>query len=274
MKRILSLIACALIAVPCLCKETKKEIKKAKEEKEEYGIAFTLKNGYFYPQEKVLRNIFDRKGSKGGYWVEGALRYNFWKGLNIEASGSYFKRSGYALCCPVTCNTNYSTSCCNTTCCNTTGCNTECNTSRCGCECTEVRIPTVGLGLKYFWDCCDWCQLFIGAGLRIFFYREKNSSPYVVPCVSKTTAGGMVNAGIEFDVYKGFFIDLFIDYNFSKLNNCCKACCYPCSSPCSSSCTSCTSFCSTTSCCSYCPSCCFDINLGGVVGGIGLGYKF
>jgi len=271
MKRILSLITCALIAVPCFCKEVK-EVKEAKEEKEEYGVAFTLKNGFFYPQEKVLRNIFDRKGSKGGYWIEGAVRYNFWKGLNVEASGSYFKRTGYSLCCPVTCDST----CCSTNCCWPTSCNTGCNTSgcttcRCGCECTEVKIPTLGLGLKYFWECCDCCEPFIGAGLRVFFYREKNSSSYVVQCVNKTAVGGMINGGIEFDICNGFFIDLFVDYNFSKLNNSCNSCCYPCSTNCNTSCNPCSS---TTSCNSCCPSCCFDIHLGGVVGGIGLGYKF
>jgi len=208
-----------------------------------YGLAFTVKNGFYYPQDCTLRNIFDRKSSKGGYWVEGAFSYNFWKGLNAEVSGSYFSHKGIALC---------------------------------GTECTEVKLPTFGLGLKYFLRPADWCDcccnncfervsFFIGGGLRLFFYRERNSSPYVIQCIDKTVTGGMVNFGVEFDVWRCFFIDLFVDYNFAKLNldrN--DVCCTPCCNPCTQS----------TACGFCCPSCCYDLKLGGVVAGIGLGVKF
>lgn len=241
-----------LFLLSLLCISSIVAAKKNDDEKERWAI--TLKNGYFYPQECVLREIFDRSGGKGGYWVEGAVRCRVWKGLNVEASGSYFKHDGCALC---------------------------------GTECTEVKIPTLGLGLKYFFncadfcdDCSDWCKrfsLFLGAGLRVFFYRERNGSPYVIQCVDKTTVGGMVNFGIEIDVYKGLFIDLFVDYNFKKLNidcndcnSCCNSCCDPSCTPC---CTPCTTT-SSTSCGFCCPSCRFDIHVGGVVGGVGIGYKF
>jgi len=246
MKKIIAIfcMTCAFTAGALFCKEAKN----ADEEKERWAITF--KNGYFYPQECTLREIFDRSGGKGGYWVEGAARCRFWKGMNVEASGSYFKRKGYALC---------------------------------GTECTEVKIPTLGLGLKYFFNCADFCDdcsdcckrfsLFLGAGLRVFFYRERNSSPFVIQCVDKTTVGGMVNFGIEVDIWKGLFLDLFVDYNFRKLSlgrgdfcNSCGSCCNPCCTPCTT-----TSSASFDSCC---PSCCFDIHVGGVVGGIGLGYKF
>jgi len=32
--------------------------------KEKYAIVLTLKNGFFYPQEKASRNIFDQKDYK------------------------------------------------------------------------------------------------------------------------------------------------------------------------------------------------------------------
>jgi len=244
MKKIIAslLITYAFISLSIAAKEINND------DEELHGVAITLKNGYFYPQEEVLRNIFDRCGGKGGYWVEAAVRYNFWKGMNVEASGSYFRRDGIALG---------------------------------GAECTEVKIPTLGLGLKYFWEVNRHVELFVGAGLRIFFYRERSNVQNVIQCVDKTTAGCMVNIGIEFNVYKGFFIDLFVDYNFGKLNfdscNCDSSSCNPCCDPC---CNSCVSSCSTSTCCSTnqctqcCPSSCFDIHIGGVVGGVGLGYKF
>jgi len=205
-----------------------------------YGVALTIKNGFFYPQDSTLRDIFDRKSSKGGYWVEGALRYNFWKELNAEISGSYFSHKGIALC---------------------------------GTECTEIKLPTLGLGLKYFFrptDCCNCCNncfervsFFVGGGLRVFFYHEHNNSPYVIQYIDKTVAGGMVNFGVEFDVCQCFFIDLFADYNFGKLKLDCNNTC----------CTSCTTA-SSTDCGYCCPSYSYDLKLGGLVAGIGLGVKF
>lgn len=246
MKKLLLAFVVSLLALQTYAVTNNNE---NEDEKERECWAFTLKNGYFYPQECVLREIFDCCGGKGGYWIEGALRYRFWKGLNAEVSGSYFKHDGIALC---------------------------------GCECTEVKIPTLGLGLKYFCECHERVEVFVGAGLRVFFYRERNCSQYVCQRVDETTVGGMVNFGVEFNVYKGFFIDLFADYNFKKLspdgcnnnNNCCNSCstscfsgnscgtCTPCCSPCCSPCGNC------------CPSCCYKIHIGGFVGGVGIGYKF
>jgi len=202
-------------------------------DKECKGVAFTFKNGFFYPQECRLRKIFDRCGSKGGYWPELALSYNFWKRMHVELSGSYFKRTGKILG---------------------------------SSERTEVSLPTLGLGLKYFFcgkecDCCcqGWCgrcSFFLGGGLRTFFYKEKNCSSYFLSCLKKTTVGGMINAGFRFRVYKGLFLDLFADYNFKTLKPSCfcrqkdseKMSCKPSSFSC--------------------------LKLGGLVAGIGLGYRF
>lgn len=192
-----------------------------------YDWAITVKNGYFYPQDKTLREIFCQSGNKGGYWFETALRYNIWKKLDIEANGSYFGKNGKALCSN---------------------------------ECTNVKIPTLGLGLKYFFHVKDYIDsskfldkisLFVGAGLKTFFYRENNKSIFVAQCVKKTAVGGMFNLGLEYTTKKNFFIDLFFDYNVKKLRPCYSSSCNTCE-----------------------PSCRFDIDLGGFVTGIGLGYKF
>jgi len=214
--------------------KTKNKVEKKSEKNEaDYDWAVTIKNGFFYPRDCVLRDIFCQCGSKGGYWIEGAVRYNLWKRLDIEASGSYFGKKGKALC---------------------------------GCECTKVKIPTFGLGLKYFFnfgdlsDNSDWDKLsfFLGAGLRIFFYNEKNESCFVKRCYKETTVGGMVNFGFEYDVHEEIFLDLFFDYNFKKLKPCCNNnCC--CTDDLSGTC---------------CPSCFADLHIGGLVVGIGLGHKF
>jgi len=231
-----------LVDVACqTCIETKPN--KIKKKKREYsdacceetdrGWAITIKNGCFYPQDKTLRAIFDCCGSKGGYWLEGAVRYNFWKKMNLEASGSFFKKEGKALCSDV---------------------------------CTKVKLPTLGLGLKYFFRDMDYCGcdwrdrwlFFLGAGLRVFFYKEENASPYVLRCIKKTTVGGMVNAGFTVMARKHFFIDLFADYNFKKL-------CLDCDDVCVQT-------DNITGCCK--PSYFCKLDLGGVVAGIGLGGTF
>jgi len=210
--------------VSILCSHAENTEKKSKK-KEKRRWAVTIKNGYFYPKDEVLRNIFCQCGKSGGYWIEGAVRYNMYKGLNLEASGSYFEKNGKALN---------------------------------GTACTKVKIPTIGLGLKYFLNCFDKVSFFAGAGVRIFFYNEKNESDEVKRCYKKTTVGGMVNFGCEVDVYKGFFVDLFFDYNFKKLTPC--------------NCDNCRSYNPNTGTC--CPSSFADLHIGGLVTGIGLGYKF
>ena len=202
-------------------------------EKKDRDWAITFKNGFFYPQDKTFRCIFDRCGSKGGYWPELALRYNCWKGMNVEASGSYFSREGRMLG---------------------------------GNECTKVKLPTLGLGLKYFMRDMDYCgcdwrdrwSFFLGAGLRLFFYREENASPFILSCIKKTTVGGMVNAGFTVKACKRFFVDLFVDYNFKKL-------CLDCDDVCVQT-------DNITGCCK--PSYFCKLDLGGVVAGIGLGGNF
>ena len=199
-------------------------------------FAVTVKNGVFCSQDSCLRRIFDGAGSKVGYWFEGAARWRFWNNLNLEVSGSYFKHLGRDLSC-----SRY----------------------------TEVKIPTFGLGIKYFFecdkffDCCDsfWNRFspFIGCGLRVFFYDESNQDLFVNPCVKERVVGGMINAGVEIDVYKGLFIDLFVDYVGAKVKPCCSK-----------------KLCASNSVLNNlcCPSSAHDLNIGGVVIGAAIGYKF
>lgn len=222
-----------LLAIACFSMMASLYAQEEKECEKGCRISFTFKNGFFYPQECRLREIFDCCGSKGGYWPELAMGYNFWKRMHVELSGSYFKRTGKILG---------------------------------SCDNTEVTLPTLGLGLKYFFcgkecDCCcegwcDRCSFFLGTGLRVFFYKEKNCTSYFCNCLKKTRPGGMVNFGFRFRAWRGLFFDLFADYNFGKL----KACHF------------CSQYDRTTGSCK--PSCFSDLKLGGIVAGIGIGYRF
>ena len=213
MKKLILLLAC--LSVLPLCAD-------------EHGWMVSLKQGYFIPQEKVLRDIFSCCGSKGGYFVEGALRYNVWDCLYLELNGSYFGRKGRA----VISTTTPDNSCCK---------------QSCGCgEGVSFKMPTIGLGLKYYWWFHDCISLFVGGGIKGFFVKIKNDSLYVPRCDNKNAVGGFVHTGLLFDVYKGLFIELFADYLGTRLK-------CPCAD---------------TSSIQY------KLNVGGFAGGLGIGYKF
>jgi hypothetical protein len=165
----------------------------------EHGWSVALKQGYFVPQNKTLRTIFDGCGSKGGYFVEGALRYNVWKCLYVEMNASYFGHKGRALVSTTSDTEESNNSCC------TYG------------ECIKFKMPTFGAGLKYYFWFSDRTSFFVGAGLKGFFARIENDSPYVPHNDNQSSIGAFVHAGFLFDVYKGLSLELFGDYLGSRL---------------------------------------------------------
>lgn len=260
-----------------------------------HRFAVELKQGYFYPQDKLLRQMFKFRGSKGGYMVEGDLRWRFWKGFNLELNGSYFSHEGCSLVTSfastdTTCGCNPSGSCCNacSTTCNTNSCNPcDCN-YRAG-ECIKYRLGTIGLSLKYYFELCrhEWFVPYLGAGVKMFAINIKNGSSYVPACDRRRTAGGVVHGGFLFRFCRHFFADLFVDY-LARSYKCCDSC-NTCSSACNTGCNpSCTSSakncntCCTTNCTSTCNSCCTSgcnnnsscLKLGGLFAGVGIGFEF
>ena len=196
----------------------------------DHGWMFSVKQGYFVPQSDTLRDMFKCCGSSGGYFVEGAFRYDVYKGLNLELNSSYFGHNGRALATTVT---------------GTTSC--ECaHSSSCSPYRITFKMPTVGFGLKYFYNFHKHVSVFIGGGLKGFFVRIKNESPYV-PCHDNGSAvGGFAHTGFLFDVYKGLTLELFADYLGTVLD-----------SPCDDT-----------------GSTVSKLNVSGFAGGLGIGYKF
>lgn len=253
-----------------------------------YDWAVELKQGYFYPQDRYLRDMFKFRGSKGGYMVEGAARWRFWRGFNLELNGSYFSRQGCALVTSLTSTgTNCSCNPCGVSCnsCNVT-CNANCCSS-CDCnyragECVKYKLGTAGLSLKYYFELCqhDWLVPYLGAGAKLFLVRINNCSPYVCPCEHYRKVGGVVHAGLLCRICSGFFADIFMDYLGKSINygNCCNnSCNVSCNSCCDSYCnTNCSSKCCVNSCCDCdCnDACCPKLKVGGIFAGIGIGYEF
>jgi hypothetical protein len=193
----------------------------------EHNWIASLKQGYFIPQEKILRDIFNGHGSKGGYFIEGALRYNVWNCLYVELNGSYFEHKGRALVTTISSDNTYK------------------NCSSCS-ECVDFKMPTVGLGLKYYWWFRNDISFFLGGGLKGFFVHIKNDSLYVPHHDNQSSAGGFIHTGFLFNIHKGFSLELFADYLGSRIK---------------------------------CPwqtntSLRYKLNVSGFAGGIGLDYSF
>jgi hypothetical protein len=250
-----------------------------------YDWTFELKQGYFHPQDKLLRNMFKFRGSKGGYMVEGDVRWRFWKGFNLELNGGYFSHKGSAL---VTSMVSSTTNCCCDPCgmsCNS--CNVTCNSnccSSCDCnyragECIKYKLGTVGLSLKYYFELCrhDWLVPYLGGGLKLFLVSINNDSLYVKQCEHYKKLGGAIHAGLLFRICRGFFADLFVDYlgRSIKCGNNCDSCRSDCSTNCGS--------CCQTTCNTDREKCCngksgkdngLRLKIGGVFAGVGIGYAF
>lgn len=200
-----------------------------------YGWSFMIKQGYFYPQEKFLRDIFRSAGSQGGYYIEGDIRYNFCTGFNLEVNGSYFSHKGCSLVCA------YDFMC--------SGTILDCQTpQKCECPCGDpvcFKAPALGVGVNYVYDYCDWIGLLIGSGVKIFFVTIDTKYPYVLQHESRYAPGVYLQTGLMFNPCRGFLVELFADYMYGGIS-------------------------SKSTCCSSC----YKINVGGFATGIGLGYEF
>jgi len=199
--------------------------------KKECHGTLLVKQGIFLPQDQALRNIFDCYGTQAGYFVEGAFRYNFYKGLNLEITGSYLSHGGRALVCqwPSSCTYNQCTS--GTTCCG---------------ELVRFKMPTIGIGLKYFFEIHKRVEFSLGGAFKVLFVRVENKSPFVIRNDNKNKPGGVVNIGMLFNPYKQFIVELFADYLIGKVKSC-----------------------PSTDCSMNC-----DLNISGFISGISLGCKF
>lgn len=113
------------------------------------------------------------------------------------------------------------------------------------CDCTKMHLLPLGLGLKYFAPfCCG--DFYVGLGFQPVHLKTINCSEFVVQKTSKWGFGGIAKIGAYIDLPRNFFVDLFFDYSFVKVN---------------------------------CDSCLTSVipvraNLSGAIVGAGLGYRF
>jgi len=100
---------------------------------------------------------------------------------------------------------------------------------------TTVKIMPIGGGVKYFYSLFKFVSLYAGAGVNYYSYKEENP----IGTATKGGIGFLGTAGIMLKVFKGLFIDAFGTYSSCKMQ--------PAD---------------------------YEINIGGIEAGVGLGYRF
>lgn len=85
------------------------------------------------------------------------------------------------------------------------------------CTKTHATIVPLAAGLKYFLN-YNPGDLYIGLGVLGAYLKTKDDSSYVISPRSKWGVGGVAKIGFIVDLPKSWFVDLFSDYAFVKVN--------------------------------------------------------
>jgi len=110
---------------------------------------------------------------------------------------------------------------------------------------TRMDFIALALGVKYFVPFC-YGDFYVGLGFQPVYLKTLNCSTNVLQNTSKWGFGGIAKVGTYFKLPCNFFVDLFLDYSFARVN---------------------------------CDKCFSNVvplkaNLDGAIFGIGLGYRF
>lgn len=115
------------------------------------------------------------------------------------------------------------------------------------CEATKVRFVPLGIGIKYVAHAFNCLDLYAGLGFQPINVRTIDCIDSIQQLDTKWVLGGIAKFGAWYQLPHQLLIDLFIDYSFAKVKN-------------------------NTLCCTSIDSC--KTNIGGVIIGAGLGYRF
>lgn len=82
---------------------------------------------------------------------------------------------------------------------------------------TSMTYVPLATGLKYI-GCLNCFRPYLGAGLLVSYLHTKDDSPFVVQVRNKWGVGAVAKAGVLYDFFHCFFIDMFLDYYWMKIN--------------------------------------------------------
>ncbi len=137
------------------------------------------KAAYFYPTDHQFRKIY----SGGGiYGLE--LTCQAWRHLYAWASADCFYQTGKSIGEK---------------------------------DSTHITFVPLGQGLKYLFP-VSFVDIYVGAGILETWAHIKDHSRYVIRSNTKWGIGGIAKIGALFNINKHFFIDVFTNYSYTKID--------------------------------------------------------
>lgn len=82
---------------------------------------------------------------------------------------------------------------------------------------TKIFFTPLGLGIKYLLP-VDFVDFYLGVGVLGTYVHIKDDSPYVIHTSAKWGVGGIGKFGIFFNFAKHFFVDIFTNYYYTKID--------------------------------------------------------
>lgn len=146
-------------------------------------LSLEAKAGYFQPESGLFKEIYGGGGIYGG-----DLGCRVWKNFHAWIGASSFTKEGH----------------------------TKSQHSK-----TKIDLTPIVFGVKHL-SCFEVCNQTIGAyaglGVQYTHINIRNFSPYVPQHIHQWKAGGIAKVGAIYSINANWFLDVFIDYSFLKMN--------------------------------------------------------
>ena len=140
-----------------------------------------VKAAYYYPLDSHFRNIYSETGL---YSIETSVQT--WDQLYSFASLGYLYTSGRSK-------------------------------GNGGGDRTTFEMIPIGLGLKYLFE-TKYINPYLGLGMVVAYTDIDNHSKYVKRNQSKWGVGGLIKSGFLTYLNSQWFLDLFLDYTYLKID--------------------------------------------------------
>jgi outer membrane protein W len=137
-----------------------------------------VRGAAFFPQGSVIRDIY------GTVWPEGSIEYSylFCKHWAAFVNGAVTHESGHSI-----------------------GQHQK----------TRMTLVPATIGVNAKFGCSSWFHPYLGVGVGAAYANFYNDSDFLTKHVHKWGFASFYQGGLEFDIKKWFFIDLFAAYRFN-----------------------------------------------------------
>ena len=83
---------------------------------------------------------------------------------------------------------------------------------------TKLQIGGYSFGLQYDFSIVSWLDFYVGLGPKFFFFRSTDHNPNVRKYTSKNDVGVIGKAGFYWLIPKNFYIDTFVEYSYCRMH--------------------------------------------------------